>query len=153
MTGKTPEREALEKEAEGLGLKVPGNIGDGKLAERIEEAKAAQNDNGTANAPAAGEQTSPQATGDQAAPAATAVPAIRLAKQQTTSASGLTQSPGIGKQAKTARPEPDTDLFEVIDRVRHGGKVYEIGDPIELDVKTELPALIAAGVIADPTTE
>lgn len=131
MTGKTPEREALEKEAEGLGLKVPGNIGDAKLAERIEEAKAAQNDSGTANAPAAGEQTSPQVTGDQAAPAATA-PAQPTASKQ---------------------PEPTTDIFEVIDRVRHGGRVYEIGDPIELDVKTELPALIAAGVIADPDTE
>ena len=131
MSKKTPEREALEKEAAELDLKVPGNIGDEKLKERIEEAKAAQIGSGAANATAAGEQTSPQVTGDQAAPAATAQAQPTASKQ----------------------PEPATDIFEVIDRVRHGGKVYEIGDPIELDVKTELPALIAAGVIAVTTTE
>ncbi len=43
-----------------LDLKVPGNIGDEKLKARIEEAKAALNGSGAANAPAAGEQTSPR---------------------------------------------------------------------------------------------
>lgn len=153
MSKKTSEREALEKEAAELDLKVPGNIGDEKLKERIEEAKAAQNGSGAADATAAGEQTSPQVTGDQAAPANNAVPPIEIAKQQTASASGLTQPSDTNLSAHRAPPEPDTDIFEVIDRVRHGGKVYEVGDPIELKVKTELPALIAAGVIAGPDTE
>ncbi len=130
MPDKTPERAALEKEADELDLKVPGNIGDEKLKARIEEAKAAQNGSGAANAPAAGEQTSPQVTGNPAAPA--------VAKPNA---------------KRKAMPEPEMDIFEVIDRVRHSGKLYKPGDPIELDINTELPGLIAAGVIADPDTE
>lgn len=129
MSDKSPERIALEKEAAELDLKVPGNIGDEKLKSRIEEAKAEQNGSGSTNAPAAGDNTSPQVTGNPATPAATT------------------------SRTQPAKPEPEIDIFEVLDRVRHGGTLYKPGDPIELDVKTELPPLIAAGVIADPDTE
>lgn len=40
MADKSPERLALETRAEELKLKVPGNIGDDKLAERIAERQA-----------------------------------------------------------------------------------------------------------------
>lgn len=39
-------REDLEARAEELGLKVPGNIGDEKLAKRIREAEAAAGEGG-----------------------------------------------------------------------------------------------------------
>ncbi|APE43652.1 hypothetical protein BOO69_09665 [Sulfitobacter alexandrii] len=39
-------REELEARAEALGLKVPGNIGDEKLAKRIREAEAAADEGG-----------------------------------------------------------------------------------------------------------
>ncbi len=39
-------REELEARAEELGLKVPGNIGDEKLAKRIKEAEAAAEGDG-----------------------------------------------------------------------------------------------------------
>lgn len=126
MSDKTPEREALEKEATDLEVKFAGNIGDEKLRERIEEAKAAQNGSGAANAAAAGGETSPQVTGNHAAPAVTQV------------------------KEPVAPPVSGTGLFEVRDRVRHNGTFHSPGDPIELDLKTEAPALIAAGVIAPP---
>ncbi len=68
---------------------------------------------------------------------------------------GNPAAPAVAKPnaKRKAMPEPEMDIFEVIDRVRHSGKLYKPGDPIELDINTELPGLIAAGVIADPDTE
>lgn len=40
MSEKTPERIALEETAKELGLSIPGNIGDAKLADRVAKAQA-----------------------------------------------------------------------------------------------------------------
>lgn len=120
MSDKSPERIAMEAEAEKLQVSFPANIGDDKLQAKIDEAKAALG------------QSAPKTPPKE---------------------DGTGKTSGQKKRAKTKEPEPETDVFEVIDRLRHNGTLYKPGDPIELDVNKELPGLVTAGVIADPNEE
>ena len=141
MSEKTAERLALEARYEAHGKKVPGNIGDEKLKERVEELDAEA-------AKAAADKEAEAKKDDGSHPKANA-PAGDAGRQPPQVA-----APTTNTGRKTPKVDaPKIDIFEVIDTVRHNGKRYKPGDPIELDVRAEAPGLINAGVIADPNTE
>ena len=115
--------ETLKAKATDLGLSFPANIGADTLAAKVAEAEAAK----TASA---GATTPPEQGADKKKPAA---------------------KPKAAKPAKEAKPAKSAGASEcvVLDRVRRGGRLYEIGDPIEL-TKADQLELAAAGVVASP---
>lgn len=123
------DRELLEERAKALNLTFPANIGDEKLEAKVVAAEA---------------KAAAKAEAKEKADAEAKAKADAEAKDKA-DAEAKAKADAEAK-ARSKANASETDLYPVLDRVRHNGELYEVDDVIELTLK-EHAKLSAIGIV------